>query len=54
MPRCCDEILHPHVSPCRGPGPAVHLNVCEDDEVARRRAFELPEIRPLAIVVDTS
>lgn len=37
-----------------GPGPAVHLDSCADDEDARRRALTLFELWPLAVKVDVS
>lgn len=37
-----------------GPGPAVHMDTCEDDEHARRRAKDLFELWPLAVKIDVS
>ncbi len=35
-----------------GPGPAVHIDLCENDAIARQRALSLFEIWPLAVKVD--
>ena len=35
-----------------GPGPAIHIDNCSDDEHARGRALQLLEIWPLAVKVD--
>ena len=37
-----------------GPGPAVHIDACADDEEAHRRAIQLLELWPLAVKVDVS
>lgn len=37
-----------------GPGPAVHIDLCADDEAARQRALQLMELWPLAVKVDVS
>ena len=37
-----------------GPGPAVHVQVCADDDEARERARSLFELWPLAVKVDVT
>ena len=35
-----------------GPGPAIHMDICADDEAARARAHDLFALWPLAVKVD--
>ena len=35
-----------------GPGPAIHMDVCADEEAARARAKSLFELWPLAVKVE--
>jgi hypothetical protein len=37
-----------------GPGPAVHIDSCEDDDHARERALSLFLLWPLAVKVEVS
>lgn len=37
-----------------GPGPAVHIDMCLDDDEARTRARQLMELWPLAVKVDVA
>ena len=35
-----------------GPGPAIHIDLCDDDDAATGRARQLMELWPLAVKVD--
>ena len=37
-----------------GPGPAIHIDQCEDDRAATYRAIQLMELWPLAVKVDVT
>ena len=37
-----------------GPGPAIHIDLCQDDDAATHRALQLMELWPLAVKGDVT